>query len=836
MNKGKIHISIFLILFCQFFYAQVKKEKQSLVQIIQHLEQQFQCSFSYADKNVEDVFVILPDKIKSLNSILDYLNKNTSLNFSKLSNNLIVINANANSISICGYLLDLDYNEIVIGATIQSKNNATISNEQGYFELKNVSVSDNVLIKHISYQTTMFDVGQIIENDCIKLYLKTSTEQISEIVIQNYLTKGISKTVEGSYKINYEDFGILPGLIEPDVLQTIQALPGIISVDETVSNINIRGGSHNENLILWDGTKMYQSGHFFGLISAFNPYLTKNVVLFKNGTPANYSDGVSGSIMMYTDHEVNQKFKAEIGLNLINVDALLDIPLGDKSSIQLAARKSISEWIQTSTYQQYFDKAFQNTEVIKNLDRSNNSNEEFSFYDVNVRWLFQPTEKDKIRVNLLTMANDINFLENVIIRDEEVSRESSATQDNFAASVFYNRDWNEKFSSDIQLSHSKYNLESINFDILNKQRLIQENNVLESSLKIDSKYLLSDKFTWYNGYQFIETGITNIQDVNNPIFRSEVKEVLRSQAIFSQIGYESNHSKTNLKFGLRLNYLAKFDVFLLEPRVSLSQQLLDDFTFEILGEIKHQTTTQVIEFQNDFLGVENRRWILVNDENIPIIKSKQVSTGLHYNKRGWLIGAEAYYKFVDGITTQSQGFQNQYQFAKTNGSYSVFGTDFLINKHINNLSAWLSYSFADNIYNFDELEDAEFPNNIDIRHAISLASSYTLRNLKVSAGLNWHSGKPATKPVYDDTIEDGRIIYEPANSSRLSDYMRFDISGQYSFNMGKKVKAHVGVSVWNLLNRENVINNYYRRSNTGINEIKQYSLAITPNATFRVIF
>lgn len=90
------------------------------------------------------------------------------------------------------------------------------------------------------------------------------TQKLEEIVINNYLTKGILKKSDGKVVIETEKFGILPGLIEPDILQTIQALPGIISVDETVSNINVRGGSHDENLILWDGIKMYQSGHFLG--------------------------------------------------------------------------------------------------------------------------------------------------------------------------------------------------------------------------------------------------------------------------------------------------------------------------------------------------------------------------------------------------------------------------------------------------------------------------------------------------------------------------------------------------------------------------------------------
>lgn len=827
---------LILFLFYQLFYAQVEKEGQPLVQIIEQLEKRFQCNFSYADKNIENVFVAIPNNLNTLDEILAYLKKNTGLNYVRLTNNFISISTQNKKISICGYIADTETKEMISGATIQSRNMATISDEKGFFELRNIMVGDTILVKHLSYQTASFNTSLFIDNNCEALYLAINTEQMNEIIIRNYLTKGISKSTDGSYKINYKNFGILPGLIEPDVLQTIQALPGILSVDETVSNINIRGGSHNENLILWDGIKMYQSGHFFGLISAFNPHLTKNVELIKNGTSATYTDGVSGTILMHTDDLLTKDLRAEIGLNLINADAFVDIPVGNASSVQISARKSISEWIHTATYQKYFDKTFQNTEVVKNLDRSNNSDEEFSFYDLNVRWLSQISENDLLKVNLLSFGNEISFLENVTIRDEEISRESNASQNNLAAGVSYKRVWNDRFSTDIEFYITAYGLESINFDILNQQRLIQENKVLEESFKLDTKYLLTPHLAMINGYQFTETGITNIQDVNNPIFRSEIKEVIRSHAVYSQLNFQSKKTDTHLNAGLRLNYIQKFDTFLLEPRMSFSQQFSDNLAVEVLGEIKHQTTTQIIQFQNDFLGVENRRWILVNDDDIPIIKSKQLSTGLHYNNKGWLISSEGYYKRVHGITTQSQGFQNQYQFAKTDGYYTVFGAEFLINKHIDNFSTWLSYSYADNMYTFEDLEDSEFPNNLDIRHAITLASSYTLKGLKVSAGLNWHSGKPSTEPIYSDTVEDERIRYEPANSSRLSDYMRVDISAQYAFNIGKNTRAYTGVSIWNLFNTENVINKYYRRSNSGVNEIKQYSLAITPNASFRLVF
>ena len=130
-------------------------------------------------------------------------------------------------------------------------------------------------------------------------------EYLEEVLITNYLTKGISLSNNGTVVIEQQEFGILPGLIEPDILQSIQSLPGIASINETVSNLNVRGGTHDQNLILWDGIKMYQSGHFFGLISAFNPYLTNNVEVIKNGSSAAYGDGVSSIINMRLDNSLN---------------------------------------------------------------------------------------------------------------------------------------------------------------------------------------------------------------------------------------------------------------------------------------------------------------------------------------------------------------------------------------------------------------------------------------------------------------------------------------------------------------------------------------------------
>ncbi|PHR71843.1 MAG: TonB-dependent receptor [Lutibacter sp.] len=838
VNRKKAFILIGFFLFCNIFYAQNTKEKKPLVKIIKQLEKQFTCNFSYADINVENVFVYLPPNYTTLKETITFLDENTNLDFKILENNTITISLANGAKNFCGYLLDKETGEPIVNATLQARSEYSITDSEGYFELNNISKNEFISFKHISYKSVKHLPNIFVEGKCDNHFLVPKIESIREITIRNYLTKGIRKKIDGSYEINYENFGTLPGLIEADVLQTIQAIPGIQSVDETVSNINIRGGSHHENLILWDGIKMYQSGHFFGLISAFNPHLTKNATLLKNGTHANYSDGVSGTILMRTDEELTQKVVVETGLNLINIDALIDIPNSKKSSIQLAARRSYNDFIETPTYSSYFDKSFQNTEVVNNTGNVISFNDQFSFNDITARWLYHISDTDRIRVNLLSVSNELSFLENAIIDNIEESKESKASQNNLAASIFYNRKWNDRFSTDFQIYTTKYLLESKNFDILNNQRLIQENEVIEESIKLDSKYRLTNNLMFYNGYQYIETGVTSIQDVDNPIFRLKVKEVVRKHGLSSQIGYQSTNKNTTVRAGLRLNYLEKFGNFLVEPRLSFNQRLNTNFTVELLGEVKHQTTTQVVDFQNDFLGVENRRWLLSNNNDIPIVKSKQASVGLHYNKKSWLITAEGYYKFVDGITSQSQGFQNQYQFVKTIGNYTVYGADFLINKRFKNSSTWLTYSYVDNKYTFNDLLEITFPNNFDITHSVSLASTYTLKDLKFSAGLNWHSGKPTTALVLDNEVQNGELNYQSANSSRLDDYMRVDISAQYRFGFSKKVKAHAGISIWNLLNEKNELNSYYeyQSTNATVNKITESSLGFTPNVSFRISF
>lgn len=835
-NKTTVLITLFVLLWANTAtYAQDAPARQPLSTLLAEIGERFDSRFNYLEETVEGISITPPDASLTLSQTLEYLRNETGLIFSVLDNNFISVKRKS-ELLLCGYLKDKGSMEPLAAATIQGLNQTTVSDENGYFELEITATSEEIVIRYLGYRSLQRAAQYFKTNGCYDIYLNKQYQSLSQVILSNYLVEGISKMNTGDLEIDFTKFNILPGLIETDVLQAVQAFPGVQSIDETVSNINIRGGTHDQNLILWDDIKMYQSGHFFGLISVFNPQITQKVSLRKNGTGTDYSDGVSGTIAMQTDENINQKLKGNIGVNLIDVNAFMDVPIGKRSSVQVAARKSLNDFVTTPTYDEYFRRISQDTEIENNTETIVNTDQKFNFYDTSLRWLFQISDKDQLRLNFINIDNELIFNENATVNSEEVSRESSVSQNSIGGGLFYQRTWNDQFQTTLQVYETDYKLKAINANLLQSQRFLQENIVSETGARVKASHRLNERMILHIGYQFLETEITNLDDVDIPPVRTLISEVVRTHAGFSQLDFRSNDLQTNLNLGFRFNYLDKFNKQRFEPRLSFNQKFAQYFSLDIAGEMKHQITSQIINFQNDFLGVEKRRWQLSNDGTIPIITSEQVSLAVNYSRKGWLLSAEGYYKNVDGITTQSQGFQNQYEFVKTDGSYQVSGVDLLLRKRLKNLNIWLSYSYMDNEYTFSGLPEDRFPSNLDITQAVTFGATYRYKGFKFATGFNWHTGKPTTRPVTGTEVVDEAINYNSTNSSRLKDYLRLDASALYEFKLGKAT-AHVGVSVWNILNAENEVNNYYRvNDEIAAEEFIQNSLGLTPQATVRVYF
>jgi len=848
MNLKKL--KPFLILICFLFsilnYSQnLNKETKPLSEILFAAEKQYNVNFTFANKIISTINIIPYNSNLTLKETIQYLKNNTPLIFTFLTTTNILINKEVDNYNICGYLIDVNTKKSIENAYIRifNTNINTISNANGYFNIDKINKNQVIEISHLSYPTIYLNSTDfLLDNICLTISLSQKTEQLKEVILNNYLTSGITITTNNSITIDVLNSGILPGLIEPDILQKIQAIPGISSVNETISNINIRGGSNDQNLLLWDGIKMYHSGHFFGLISAFNPYLTDKVTLIKNGTSSEFNDGVSGTINIETINEISKKITGGGGFNLLNVDAYAQIPISKKIGFQFSGRHSITDYINSPTFDQYYKKTFQDSKVTTSILTENiKTNSTFDFSDFSFKILYDFNKNHKFRVSYLNVANNFHFNESIESPTISESKTSELEQSNIAFGLHINNTWSSKFKTMLHTYYTKYNVHAENFTLLNDQRLIQVNEVLETGIKLNTYYKFNQNLQFLNGYHFYELGITNTEDVNLPLFIRTIKNVIRNHAIYSELNFTSNNKRTFINSGIRINYVEKFKTFIIEPRLQALHKINANVSLKIAGEFKSQNATQIIDLQEDFLGVENSRWTLADDSTIPIIKSKQASIGINFKKNNFFIDIEGFYKYVDGITTANQGFQNQNEFIKTTGSYTVKGVEFMVNKKNENFSTWLGYTYNKNDYKFPELTPTIFPNNLDITHSITFGNTYTYKSIDFALGVLWRTGKPHTTPLNSEAIStegiSNSINYNLPNSERLSNYFRVDFSSTYKFKLSKKVNGMTGISILNLLNNNNILNTYYKISEENtINSIDNSSIGITPNFTFRVSF
>ena len=118
-----------------------------------------------------------------------------------------------------------------------------------------------------------------------------------------------------------------------------------------------------------------------------------------------------------------------------------------------------------------------------------------------------------------------------------------------------------------------------------------------------------------------------------------------------------------------------------------------------------------------------------------------------------------------------------------------------------------------------------------------------IKDLKVSLGGIWRSGRPFTQPVAgNETVQNGnftQVNYDEPNSSFLDDFKRLDASVSYAFNIHNNIKGTLKAGVLNITNQRNVINRYYEvdsEDDTKANRIDNISLRMTPNVSFRVRF
>ncbi|WP_010182873.1 TonB-dependent receptor plug domain-containing protein, partial [Aquimarina agarilytica] len=698
---------------------------------------------------------------------------------------------------------------------------------------------------------------------CADHFLEEKLHLLNEVVIKEYISSGVSLKNDGTIHFDLKKADILAGQAEPDVLQSVQLLPSVESPTENATDLFIRGSSPDQNLILWDGIKLYNTDHFFGTSTNLNTSLINDISIYKSGVSAQYGDRASGVIDIALDKEVPKEIEASLGFNFLHSDFSLKIPVSKKIGFVASTRRSIIDFITSDIFNNNFTRIFQNSRITQNrlfFSQVPNTEQEQNlvYEDHSVKIIYDISKKHTFTSTFLYTNNEFKDRYNAVIaevEDQILVKESFFDElkiENLGVNTSFNSTWNNSLSTNINLSYSNYDLDyqSFSFNPLffSSLSLIRFNSIKEHTLNTSINYQLPKHILLSTGYELsskqVKTGV--LDAIFDDIISNNKNKP--DHAIYGQLSYNILNN-IHIDVGLRCNKFANFDRIKLEPRFYAEKKIGNNLRLNASAEIRNQSLNRNQILSGNDTGEENEIWQISTQDGIPLLNSKQLSFGglLKYNS--WIIDVDFYYKKLKGLTAFSPlafnlGVGGALESLHT-GTGDIKGLDLLIKKKIANYVTWFGYTYAKNEQQFDEINDGEpFKASNDITHSFTWSNFYKWKNFQFSLGWKYRLGIPFILIKDFDGIDP---IIESFNKERLPNYHRLDFSVTYKIGLSKfnKTKnAQLGLSILNLYNRKNILNRSFtnvtiesaQNLERTLSEINSESLGITPNLFVRFNF
>ncbi len=379
--------------------------------------------------------------------------------------------------NISGKVVDVTTGEPLPYATLNVPGTAagTTSNGDGFFTLFNVPADTSTIsVSYLGYITQdIYLRPELQTNNFIIELFPGAASRLDEVVITGNREDVMKMSSENlsMIKISPAKLAELPNVGEKDVMRAFQLMPGVSASNESSSGLYVRGGTPDQNLVVYDGFTIYHVDHLYGFFSAFNANAIKDVQLYKGGFESKYGGRLS-SVMELTGKEGNRKnFNLGGDISLLSGNLFTEIPLTENISIMAAWRRSwkgpIYNWIFDS-FNQNDDNETEPTPTMMGGPGGGPSAETKTtsyFSDLNAKVTFKPTLKDNISYSYFysidKLDNSTNFTAPGGFGGANISGFSNGTTDltrygNVGMSLKWSRKWGEKLYSNTLVSYSNY--------------------------------------------------------------------------------------------------------------------------------------------------------------------------------------------------------------------------------------------------------------------------------------------------------------------------------------------------------------------------------------------
>ncbi|MFT4031813.1 MAG: TonB-dependent receptor [Siphonobacter sp.] len=761
--------------------------------------------------------------------------------------------------TVSGYVRNISTGEPVIGAAVflEKPSIGTTTDPFGYYTLTLPRGKHQLRIRSVGMRDSHRQIV-LYSDGKLNIELVESVIALKEIQVRSDLDASVSNNQMGSSRLTIKTMKQVPTAFgETDALRVVLTLPGVKSVGESSTGLNVRGGSTDQNLILFNDAMIFNPSHLFGFFSAFNPDILKDIELYKSDMPAKFGGRLSSVLDITTREGNKKKFSGSGGIGPITGRLTLEGPIiKDRTSFMLSGRASYANWI------------------LKQLTDERYKKSKASFYDVNFQVNHEINQKNSLALS--GYASNDQF---------KLNTDTLYTYQTQTGTLKWKHIFNTRLFGTVAGTLSRYR-----YDIQGDQYPTNAYNLTfginQYNVKADFTYIPTTKHVMDMGISsiyykifpgsFTPRGSESIQKaeevapeqgLESAVYVSDRYDVTSQLAITGGIrlsAFQYLGPKTVAQYAegypIEKTYTSGYTTYgsgsiiknYMGPEFRISARYMLSPTFSLKASVN--TTRQYIQMLSNTTSISPTDIWKLSDSYLRPQLGRQVSLGLYKSlKSGMLeLSIEGYYKRLLHVLDYKSGdsliLNKQIETAVIATTGKAYGVEILLKKLSGKLNGWVSYTYARTLLKAEDATSADAPNNgnyypasYDKPHDFTFIGNYKFsRRFSFSLNLTYSTGRPYTPPV-GKYVLDGitRIFYGERNQSRIPDYYRTDIGFNIEGNHKVKKLAHSSwtLSVYNLWGRRNPYSVFFT-SNSGV--VQGYQLSIfgqaIPSVTYNFRF
>lgn len=911
-KKTAIIICLMLCICGQAVAQQIKAANEPLAEVLQQIRQKTGYRFYWIADEIKDVRVTVDADAKDMQQLMRTLLARTNLRYTVYGNRSVFLLQNRTLVNTLPAFAQWSGGESTDGESelLQGDNRKAASENKIYVIGKPENKSDKKMVE-LTGTITSFKTGEpvmgvnmvvrkptwsaavsdadgkfvlkvpqgevdiemtgigvidthrrlmVYEDGKLDIELEDKTQTLDEVTVTANKRENVKDVQMGVESLVVEELKTIPTAFgELDVIKVVQALPGVKTMGEASSGLNVRGGSTDQNLIQFNNGTVYNPTHLFGFFSAFNGSIVQDMELYKGSIPAKFGGRISSVLDINSRKGNKEKYQGELSLGLLTSSMSLEGPIRkDKTSLLLSGRTTYSDWMLGLL-----------------PEKSGYKNGKAGFWDANIVLSHQFSQKDNLYLSGYYSHDRFNFIE-----DEKYNYANANASlqwvhlfaDNFrmGTTVGYDHydystknyqnendayrmgfDINQYFlkldftHEQLQNHKMDWGLSALMYDInpgdirphgdlsLYTPKELQKEKALEAALYFNEEWDITPKLTASLGARYSLFTAFGPRTYNT-YADGELPSLLNMTGTESKDGSLKTYHGPEFRAGLRYAFTDDFSV---KAGVNTMRQYI------------HKVSNTMVMSPTD-------TWKL-SDMYIEPQTGTQYSLGFYKNFMGGDVEAsvEGYYKTINHYLDYRSGAQllmNDHletEVLPTEGR--AYGVELMLKRPKGKLNGWISYTYSKTELRQSDprisspVNDGEwYPAEYDKPHDFKLVGNYQFtQRYSTSLNVDYSTGRPQTMPVsqyYDHTIGATTFFYSERNGVRIPDYFRVDLSFNIKPTHRLTAKTHTffTIGVYNLLGRKNVYSIYFQ--NEGDEGMKGYKMSIfgapIPYASFNVKF